>query len=59
MPTVFIPAQSRPLALVFTAGGKRAGHVAVSTGNGQEIATLDYVDDRRPVSQYAVAGSPS
>jgi uncharacterized protein YraI len=46
-------------ALVFYGGGKGAGHVAVSTGNGQEIATLDYVRDRYPVSQYAVAGSPS
>ena len=45
-------------ALAFYGGGNGAGHVAVSTGNGQEIATLGYVGDRYPVSQYVVVGSP-
>ena len=45
-------------ALVFYGGGKGAGHVAVSIGNGQEIGTLGYVGDHYPVSQYAVAGTP-
>jgi len=59
MQAVFIPAPSRPLERSpFTAGGYEAGHVAVSTGNGQEIATLGYVGDRYPVSQYVVVVSP-
>ena len=45
-------------ALAFYGGGYEAGHVAVSTGNGQEIATLGYVGDRYPVSQYVVVVSP-
>ena len=45
-------------ALAFYGVGKGAGHVAVSTGNGQEIATLCYVGDRYPVSQYVLVGSP-
>ena len=58
MQAVFIPAQSRPLERSPYSGGYEAGHVAVSTGNGQEIATLGYVGDRYPVSQYVVVGSP-
>ena len=59
MPAVFMPAQSRPLERSpFYGVGKGAGHVAVSTGNGQEIATLCYVGARYPVSQYVLVGSP-
>jgi hypothetical protein len=60
MQTVFIPAQSRSLERSpFTAGGNEAGHVAVSTENGQEIATLGYVGDRYPVSHTSLSGRPN